>query len=1045
MAITRLRSVRQKLLLLVLVANFFTLLAAGSALLYHDLKENRIKKAAELSALAGVLGRGSATALEFDDPRVANDNLLQLRSNTNIVAAAIYNPKGSLFASYAREGYKDSIPGVASPESFTFQGDELTVFKLVPIQGDIFGTVFLKERYQLDKWLSEYLKILSVVLLASLALGLLISSRLQHWIADPIEAVSKLARQVMEQRNYHLRANKTSDDEVGQLADSVNGMLQTLETEIGERKSAEQAVRTLNEELEKRVAERTSELERVNQMLLIRTEDAEAANRAKASFLANMSHEIRSPMNAILGLAYLLDQKQLAGEPADLVKKICNAGRSLQAIINDVLDFSKIEAGRMELEHVPFQLDEMLDNLASIMAANVGNKDLELVIAPSPHVKGQLLGDVLRLEQVMVNLTSNAIKFTEHGSIMVCISLLEQDDKVANLRFSVRDSGIGIALEKQAKIFAPFTQADISTTRRFGGTGLGLSICRYLVLQMGGEIGVVSEAGQGSEFWFTIPFEWSEAKQSALPDMARLEVLIVDDSEIARENLSQIASSIGWDASKAGSGDVAIQMLDYKLDHKLGGKENYDVLLVDWKMPVMDGLAMASTIRHNHTDVNSPIILMVTAYSRDELLAQSEIEVVDGILSKPVTSSSLYNGVAEALFRRGRVGGSSLKKGRAYKGKRIPGVRVLVVDDSEINREVAQRILEDDGARVSMVNDGQAALDWLSQHPDLVDVVLMDVQMPVMDGYEATRLLRARADTAKLPIIALTAGVFKTQQEAAREVGMNAFIAKPFNVEELMTTIQQLTHCQPEFILGEGLSEVGEAAENSAELADTVGLVAQFENLPGIAVDRGMSVWRDAALYRKFLLKFLNEYADCASRLSAYYASDEPAAARALLHKMKGAAGNLALIDIEAAAAELESSEPGFELDSALKRLQIVMEFSSASIAVFTAEVAKRDPQAAPEDAGPAAPLILAASAENTAEQSAGQMATQVAAQLDELMRALDTDNPDSANRILDILIPMLPADALAKVSRCVDDFDFRAAEALVRSLLEDLLTELKA
>lgn len=676
----------------------------------------------------------------------------------------------------------------------------------------------------------------------------------------------------------------------------------------------------------------------------------------------------------------------------------------------------------MELEQVPFRLDEMLDNLASTMAANVGNKDLELVISASPQLDGELLGDALRLEQVLVNLTSNAIKFTEHGTVMVEIKLLAQDDKIVRLRFSVRDTGIGIPLEKQAQIFASFTQADISTTRRFGGTGLGLSICRHLVKQMGGEIGVLSEVGQGSEFWFTIPFECCAASKSALPDMTRLEVLVVDDSEIARENLSLMASAIGWDVSKAGSGDAAIEMVRSKLD----GRESYDVLLVDWKMPGMDGLAMANTIRHSEMVANSPIILMVTAYSRDELLAQSEIEVVDGILSKPVTSSALYNGVAEALYRRGRASAGGLRTAVRRKERRIPGVHVLVVDDSEINREVAQRILEDDGASVSLANDGQAALAWLAEHT--VDVVLMDIQMPVMDGYEATQLLRASAYGANLPVIALTAGAFKAQQDAACAVGMNAFISKPFNVEELMATIQRLTYCQPETPVAENavvLPDAVEAGFKSLPASLAANLPA---SLPGIALEKGLSVWRDLAMYRKFLLKFVAEYADCASKLKAYYRASEHAPARALLHKMKGAAGNLALIDIARVAGELELSEPGSERAGALKRLQIVMQISFASITMLTAE---------PQPTLQALPI------------SASHEEGQVASLLAELLRALDTDNPDSANHLLEKLMPMLAADALTQVGRCVDDFDFRGAEVLVQTLMcqlaEDLCLVLKA
>lgn len=1011
MAATRLRSVRQKLLLIVLMANFFTLLVASSALLYHDLIENRTKKVAELTALAGVLGQGSATALEFDDPKVAYENLLQLRANPNIVSAAIYTSKAVLFASYAREGYRNSIPALADPESFHFDGGELSVFKRVPIVGDIYGTVFLKERYDLSKWLRDYLILFGAVLLASLALGMLISSRLQRWISVPIEAISTVARQVMEQRNYHLRATKSTEDEIGQLADAFNGMLQTLEHEIRERNSAEQAVRTLNAELEKRVAERTAELQVVNQTLINRTVDAEMANHAKADFLANMSHEIRTPLNAILGLAYLLGQKQLDGNALDLVKKIRNAGRSLQSIINDILDFSKIEAGRLEIEHIPFRLDDVLDNLAAIMASNVGDKDLELVIAPAPAIGAQLVGDALRLEQILINLTSNAIKFTAHGVISVGIGLISKQDNVAQLRFSVTDTGIGIAPDKQELIFSAFEQADISTTRRFGGTGLGLTICRHLVTQMGGEIGVVSESGRGSEFWFSIPFDYAPASGLARDEIASLEVLIVDDSEIARENLSLTARSVGWAAHDVSSGEAAIEMVN----NKLGDKKTYDVLLVDWKMPGMDGLTLATTIRKKMPDAVSPIVLMVTAFSREELLAQSDIDIVDGILSKPVTSSSLYNSVAEVLYRRGRGSIKGLKNIMGGQGLRIPGVRVLVVDDSEINREVAQRILEDDGAIVSLANDGQAAIDWLHQHLDAVDLVLMDVQMPVMDGYEATRQLRALPQYAHLPIIALTAGAFKVHQEAAREAGMNAFVAKPFDVDELIFSIQNLTHAKP------GLR--GAMPLIPAVLAKP----AYPENLPGIAIDKGMMVWKDLGIYRKFLFKFCSAYADSGHRLVGYYQANDHEAMGALLHKMKGAAGNLALFEIARVADEIDSAKPMSDLSEPLKQLQIVLDITFSSIASL----------ADSETVG-------TKNEEHPTHQNSVIALDKVSALVAQLLQALDTDTPDQSNRLLADLALELPPHMLKQVVACVDDFDFRAAEVQVRHLLDELNIVLK-
>jgi len=1005
MSFFRRLSVSQKMRLMVLVANFATLLAAGGALLYHDLMENRSKTAAELTALASILAQGSSTALEFDDAKVAIENLAQLRANPNIVAAAIYTVDGKLFAQYLRDQRKKSeIPVVPEKNGFQFNAGELAVFQQINSQSDILGTVYIKEAYQLSKWLQDYLIILSAVLAGSLALGMLISTRLQRWISRPIQEVSSVAKKVMEQRDYQLRAIKSSDDEIGQLADAFNGMLQTLEHEIAERNDAEFAVRTLNAELEQRVADRTNDLRVANQTLVTRTEEAENANRAKADFLANMSHEIRTPMNGILGLAYLLDRRQLDSEAADMIRKIRNAGRSLQAIINDILDFSKIEAGKLEIEHEPFRLQDVFDNLAGIMAANASDKDIELIIAPPPNISGHVLGDALRLEQVLINLVGNAIKFTDRGTVKLCIALLAKDDKIATMRFSVTDSGIGIPLAKQTHIFTAFSQADTSTTRRFGGTGLGLTICRHLVIKMGGEIGVISEPGHGSEFWFTVPFAWSAVTDFVPPQLAQLDVLIADDSEVACEVMALTARSVGWIATKVESGAAALDMVRAK--HQKNSA--YDVLLVDWKMPGMDGLEVATAIRHTFKDDASPVLLMVTSFSRDELLKHPNIDMVDGILTKPITGSVLYNGVATALKRRGHEFAAGLSPSAVRQGKRIPGVRALVVDDSDINREVAMRILNDDGAIfVHLESNGKDAVEWLRANSQAVDIVLMDVQMPEMDGYEATSQIRASSQLANLPVVALTAGAFKAQQEAALEAGMNAFVAKPFNVDELMAVIQRLTHCS---------AEVGE--QGHVNLPIPIDESSQsIMQLPGIAVSQGLKVWKDMTVYKKFLVKFNIDYANCCAKLSAFHAANQHGEIHALSHKLKGSASNLALLEVAQCAQEVETMPiNASDLPAAISRLQATLNVAFSSIKLLSEK-----------DAMP------------TAAQQNPINVSEIVLPLGQLLRALDTNSPVRANQLIKDYSTVLPQHLIVALNARIEDFDFRGAESAIHRFATEL------
>jgi polar amino acid transport system substrate-binding protein len=744
--------------------------------------------------------------------------------------------------------------------------------------------------------------------------------------------------------------------------------------------------------------------------MVVARQKALDASRTKSDFLANMSHEIRTPMNAILGLAYLALQRHPEPHLGEYLRKINTAGQTLLVIVNDILDFSKIEAGKFELENTNFELLATLNHVTDQFNEAISKKQLDLIFDLDPRIPDNLRGDPFRLNQILTNLISNAIKFTERGEIRLSSRIITQTKTELLVRFTVADTGIGMTPEQQSRLFQAFSQADTSTTRKYGGTGLGLIICKRLVTLMGGEISIDSNIGCGSRFSFTVNLGLSENKPQIIPKrFSALKVLVVDDNEEACFIMQKQLRELSVSTDIANSGHEALALLG-----ETDGRRTYDAILLDWRMAGMDGLMTAREIRRHSVIAVQPAIVIVSAYNLSSLQQEFDDLGIAGFLAKPTNSSMLFNLLIHLFAPEADRPHEDLEQ--TDQPPMFSGKRLLLVEDNDINQQIVLELLAKTGAQVDVAINGREAVRFVVDHNGSYDLILMDLQMPEMDGYQATTAIQKNHGYSELPIIAMTAHALKEQRQRCIETGMVDYIIKPIEPAVMYQTILRWLPDRDgssRHLKAASEAAIPTIAENGLPTFSSIDLKKGLQQCGG-----------NAQLYRGLLVRFSLRAHDLAESIEQAVADKDFEDALNHAHALKGVAGNLGAFELSHRAKDLENS-----LKVTMENSEIVQSLAAVKkeLDEFTKSICEHFPD-----------LTSLEISDNDRSHTPG-FYNALYEELLQLVKSADGDTPEFIHRHAAIIKTWFAGEAWQLFQDHLLGYDFVAAQKLLENVQQSL------